>query len=84
MDVYNSAEFYGTRDEEICCGSVNTGLFSALIEQPTVQWVSCGHDHNNDFYGQYQGIYLAYGRKSGYGSYGPDKFARGARVFEIN
>ena len=45
--------------------------------------MTCGHDHNNDYYGQYKGINLAYGRKTGYGSYGPYKFLRGARVFEI-
>jgi hypothetical protein len=80
---YNKKEFFGHKDDQICCSSVNTGIFSALIEQPTVQWVTCGHDHNNDYYGQYKGINLAYGRKTGYGSYGPYKFLRGARVFEI-
>jgi hypothetical protein len=48
-----------------------------------VEWVSCGHDHNNDYWGRYQGINLAYGRKSGFGGYGPDGFPPGARVFEV-
>jgi hypothetical protein len=81
MDLYNSEEFYGDKADVISCGSVNTGIFSAIIEQPTVEWVSCGHDHLNDFHGKIQGINLAYGRKTGYGSYGPYKFLRGARVF---
>ena len=51
------------------------------MEQPTVEWVSAGHDHNNDYYGAYQGINLAYGRKSGFGCYGNMK--HGARVFEV-
>lgn len=73
------------KDEDICCGAVNTGIYSAMIEQKTVEWVSCGHDHNNDYYGEYQGsgINLAYGRKTGFGQYGPDKFSRGARIFEV-
>ena len=83
MNLYNDKSFYGYQDEEVCCGSVNTGIFGALKEQPTVEWVSCGHDHNNDYFGNYQGINLAFGRKTGYGGYGPDKFPRGARVFEV-
>ena len=81
MDLYNTEQFFGDKGDVISCGSVNTGIFSALVEQPTVEWVSCGHDHLNDFYGKIQGITLAYGRKTGYGSYGPYKFLRGARVF---
>lgn len=83
--LYNDGNYVGSRDELVCCPSVNTGLYSALIEQKTVEWVACGHDHDNDYYGSYanSGIKLAYGRKTGFGSYGPDKFARGARVFEV-
>ena len=47
---------------------MNTGLFSALVEQKIVEWVSVGHDHDNDYYGLVDGIYLAYGRKTGYGN----------------
>lgn len=40
-----------------------------------------GHDHNNDFSGNYYGIDLVYGRKTGYGCYGPPPgMQRGARV----
>ena len=83
MNLYNDYSFFGHRGEDICCWSVNTGLFSALVEQKTVEWVSAGHDHNNDYYGSYQGINLAYGRKTGYGSYGPSNITHGARVFEV-
>lgn len=83
MDLFNNGKIYGTRNERIGCSSVNTGLFSAMLEQPTVNWVACGHDHNNDFYGNHQGIYLGYGRKTGYGGYGPAGMNRGARVFEV-
>ena len=64
LTLYSEYEFFGDKGEEICCPSVNTGLFSAIIEQPTVDWVACGHDHNNDFYGQYQGVMLSYARKT--------------------
>ena len=47
-------------------------MFGALKEDKTVDWVTVGHDHNNDYYGNIDGINLAYGRKTGYGCYGPD------------
>lgn len=83
MTLYNEFSFSGTKNEDVCCSSVNTGLFSTVIGTNSVDWISCGHDHNNDFYGQYQGVNLAYGRKSGFGGYGPDGLQKGARVFEI-
>ena len=64
---------------------MNTGLFAALLETPTVSWVSVGHNHKNDFYGKYQGgIYLGYGRKSGFGGTSDPKLKIGARVFEVD
>ena len=53
MNMVNDYSFYGAQGEEVCCWSVNTGLFASLKEQPTVEWVSAGHDHNNDYYGEY-------------------------------
>ena len=53
LHLYNEYSFYGTRRSNISCWSVNTGLFAAILEQPTVTWVSCGHNHGNDFYGEY-------------------------------
>ncbi|MFN9942820.1 MAG: metallophosphatase, partial [bacterium] len=46
VNLYNDFNYYGTRGEEICCWSVNTGMFGALVEQPTIEWVTVGHDHN--------------------------------------
>lgn len=83
MDMINNWDYYGYKGEEVCCGSVNTGIWGALKEQKTIEWVSAGHDHDNDYYGLYQNINLAFGRKTGYGGYGPDHFPRGARVFEV-
>lgn len=83
INLYNNDKFFGTRGEDICCQALNTGIFSAMKEQKTVEWVSVGHDHDNDYYGEYDGINLAYGRKTGYACYGPDNMQRGARVFEV-
>jgi hypothetical protein len=71
MNLYNDYEFYGHRGELVGYPSANTGVFSALKEQQSVEWVVCGHEHVNDYYGNYYGINLAYGRKTGFGCYGP-------------
>jgi len=84
LDVWNRRPTYGTKDEASCCSSTNTGLFAALQQMNHVRIVSCGHDHANDFAGDYNGILLAYGRKTGFGSYGPRSQLLGARVFEFD
>ena len=83
INLYNNKGIYGTKGEAICCQSMNTGLLGAIIEQNITQWVLCGHDHDNDYYGDYNGINLGFGRKTGHGGYGPDVFQRGARIFEV-
>ena len=30
-----------------------------------------GHDHANDYVNDYEGLKIGYGRKTGYGCYGP-------------
>lgn len=32
-----------------------------------------GHDHSNDYVNDFEGFLLGYGRKTGYGCYGPPK-----------
>jgi hypothetical protein len=84
LDMYNTKIIYGQRYEVVCCSSVNTGLYSAFKEMNNVQAVFCGHDHNNDYWGDYNGIGLYFGRKTGFGGYGPPWYMqRGARVLEF-
>eukprot|EP01099_Mayorella_cantabrigiensis_P002721 TRINITY_DN2200_c0_g1_i1.p1 TRINITY_DN2200_c0_g1~~TRINITY_DN2200_c0_g1_i1.p1 ORF type:complete len:320 (-),score=88.98 TRINITY_DN2200_c0_g1_i1:315-1241(-) len=71
MYLWSNFPIHGNKTEDVCCFSVNTGLFSAFVEKRNIEAVFCGHDHNNDFYGIYNRIHLAYGRKTGYGGYGP-------------
>src|SRR5690349_17783313 len=55
-----------------------------MKEMGDMKAVYCGHDHDNDYYGDYFNITLSYGRKTGYGAYGPPPgWLRGARVLEI-
>jgi len=84
MEIVNNLEYYGVKGEGIACWSVNTGLYSVLLEEGSpVNWITCGHDHDNDFFSDFNGITIGYGRKSGFGSYGPSWRLPGSSVFEI-
>ncbi len=45
--------------------------------------MAAGHDHSSDYWGNYGGLNLSMGRKSGYGSFGPKFKNVGARVFDL-
>ena len=55
----------GLRGENIAAGAINTGMFAAMKECGSTVGVFAGHDHDNDFVANYQGIALCYGRFSG-------------------
>ncbi len=75
------------RFEDECPGPFNSGLFSALLERGDVKGVFVGHDHVNDYTGNYFGVRLGYSASTGFGTYGlggeMDHFLRGARVFVV-
>ena len=83
MSMFNTQLFHGTAGQDILCQSMNTGLFSQLKAYDVADIVTVGHDHSNDYWGEYNGMRLMYGRKTGYGSDGPDGMQKGARVFEV-
>jgi len=84
LDEMMHLTYAGSQNEDVCCQSINTGLFSAMVEVGSMRFVSAGHDHNNDFVGTLENIMLAYGRKTGHGGYGPDDGQRGGRVIEFH
>ncbi len=58
----------------------NTAQFLALKEKGDIFALYAGHDHNNSFYKNYEGIDLGYCQGASFHTYGPgDK--RGVRVF---
>jgi predicted phosphodiesterase len=71
----------GTKGEAICPQSKNTGFFQAIVQEKT-RLVMAGHDHENDFIGKKDIVFLGYGRASGYNGYG--KLEKGVRIFEYN
>jgi len=80
----NAMNIHGIKNEDVCCFSVNTGLYSAFKEMENIKATFCGHDHNNDYFGEYYGIELHFGRKTGHGGYGPATgMQRGAKILEF-
>ena len=61
----------------------NTGEFTAFKEKGDVFALFVGHDHNNSFHKEYEGITLGYTQGTGFNTYGPgDK--RGVRILTFN
>jgi 3',5'-cyclic AMP phosphodiesterase CpdA len=72
----------GTKQEEVSCPPVNSGLYASMIECGDIMGVFVGHDHNNDYIGSLNGIALGYGRFSGANNtYG--RLMPGARVIVL-
>lgn len=82
--VWESGKAIGERNEKECPQKIDTGLFSALVENRDIKGVFVGHDHRNDYMGSINGITLGYGHCTGDGGYGNKSLQRGARVFVIN
>lgn len=59
-------------------------MFAQMRMSDTVRWVSAGGDHSTDFSGEYAGITLSYGRKTGVASYGPKFTEPGVRMFDLH
>lgn len=93
LPEYNEAlkgKIIGGKGEDICSPRLNSGLYTALKESGRVFGVFAGHDHENDFVGEYYGIALGYGRvsagKNAYGNLSPGMrvivLTEGKREFE--
>ncbi len=79
-EVWERNSCTGNKLEEVCCPAVNSGFFTALLEEGHTKGVFAGHDHINDYIGNLHGIQLGYGRATGYNTYGREGFLRGARI----
>jgi hypothetical protein len=78
----------GEKNEDVAAGPFNSGLFGTVMDRGDVLGIFVGHDHVNDFVGDYFGVKLGYSANVGFGTYGlegddPDRL-RGARVIELD
>jgi len=69
-DVAKLNNVVGHVNEDVSSPEINSGLFSAMALQDDIMGVFVGHDHNNDYIGEWYNIALAYGRCSGNNAYG--------------
>lgn len=80
-------EVAGHKFENECPSDTNSGLFAAISERKDVRGVFVGHDHVNDYVGNYRGIFLGYDANVGFQTYGlggdENNAMRGVRVFEL-
>ena len=78
----------GERNEREYPAAVNSGLFLATFERQDVRGIFVGHEHINDYYGNFHGIYLGYSANIGYATYGlggdQNDRLRGGRIFELD
>lgn len=61
----------------------NSGEFRVLKETGSVLGISVGHDHNNSFVAEKDGIKLIYTQGTGFNVYGPH-LQRGVRLFDLD
>ncbi|MCV3763202.1 metallophosphoesterase [Companilactobacillus farciminis] len=60
-DIYN---------EKPCPADINSGLFYEILMVNKIKALYAGHDHDNNFSAEYQGVQLNYGNVTGYNTYG--------------
>ncbi len=90
-EMANSKKVIGQRQEPEATPKVNSGMFAAVMERGDVKGIFCGHDHVNNYVGQWRGVLLGYDGIVGFRGYPhtpPDDIsnerARGGRAFLIN
>ena len=66
--------------EKSCPSYGNDGQWDALVQGGDVLGMVVGHDHVNDFSILYEGIYLTYAVKSGFGSYWREDMIGGTTI----
>lgn len=82
-EVWRYEVTYGTKHDGVGHARVNSGFFSAMLEEGHTKGVFVGHDHTNDYWGWLYGIALGYGRCGGFGTYGSQDYPRGCRMFRF-
>nr|WP_232312857.1 metallophosphoesterase [Paenibacillus sp. P22] len=82
-DVWDFTVCYGERNADFSCAPwINSGMFAAMIEMGDVVGTFAGHDHGHDYWGEWHGIRLSFGRTTRNG-YLDRPFLPGARVIRM-
>ncbi|MBD8389548.1 metallophosphoesterase family protein [Dysgonomonas sp. BGC7] len=83
MTTAKDAKIIGEKRENECNGKLNSGMFAAMRTSGDVMGTFVGHDHDNDYIGEYYGLYLAYGRYSGGKTVYNNLGKNGCRIIEL-
>jgi Predicted phosphohydrolases len=60
-----NAKLVGSRMEKACAPTLNTGMFTAMLEAGDIMACFVGHDHNNNYAVLWHQILLCYGQFTG-------------------
>ena len=82
--LYASGKAIGVKAEDVCFDSDTGESFGSFQKSGRVVGVFCGHDHVNNYHGDWHGVDLTYGRVSGLGAYGPPEWIRGGRLISLD
>ena len=82
--LYERGPIEGVKAENVCFDSDTGESFKRFAGSRRVVGVFCGHDHVNNYHGDWEGTDLAYGRVTGWGGYGPPDWQRGGRLIELD
>lgn len=83
MRTAKDARIIGENREPEGNGKLNSGMFAAMRHGGDVMGVFVGHDHDNDYVGEYYGLCLGYGRYSGGKTVYNNLGKNGCRVIEL-
>lgn len=71
----------GDRNEPEAASKIRSSIFPAIVERGDVKGIFCGHDHVNNYVGEWHGVMLGYDAAAGYNSYNlPDSDPSSART----
>jgi len=83
-EVWGQQQCSGNKKEGVCSPDINSGFFTAILEEGHTKGIFVGHDHINDYMGSLYGIKLGYGRATGYNTYGQEGYLKGARILVLD
>jgi len=81
-DIAHAGNSKGVKFEKVCHENGSMDAVPAFKKAGFVRGMFCGHDHINDYHGDFKGVRLEYGRAMG--GYGADKVRKGGKIITID
>ncbi len=84
LDVWTHGGAEGVKLEGVASWGEDGTTFDYIKRASPVKACFVGHDHVNDYSGQWEGVELVYGRATGTGGYGTHAVPKGAKLITAN